>query len=259
MARIYPLFSSSKGNCIYLGDNKNGILIDCGVSCKNVSNSLTVNGIPRDSVRAVFVTHTHTDHISGLNAFMKKVKVPLYAHKENIERMLRDGKIPETADCRELEDIVIVAGFTVEHFATSHDCKPSCGYKVTFPDGKTAAVCTDLGFVSNEVRNSLLGCKLVLIESNYDPERLRRCYYPDILKDRIAGREGHLSNPDCAAFLKELAENGTTHFILGHLSEESNTPELAEYTAKNALLPLECGRDYLLYVARPSGGTAIAF
>ncbi|SDA19153.1 Phosphoribosyl 1,2-cyclic phosphodiesterase [Ruminococcus sp. YE71] len=259
MARIYPLFSSSKGNCIYLGDAHAGIMIDCGVSFKRASEAMSANGLPLEAVKAVFVTHTHSDHVSGLKTLVKKLGVPLYAQADNIASLMSGGKLPDGADCRTLNGSVSVEGFTVVPFVTPHDCEASCGYRVVFPDGKTAAVCTDLGRVTEEVRTGIIGCELVMIESNYDPDRLRTCSYAPYLKQRIAGECGHLSNPDCGRMLAELAQNGTRHFVLGHLSEESNTPELAERSAKNALLPLTFGRDYLLTVAKPCGGSAIAF
>ena len=129
----------------------------------------------------------------------------------------------------------------------------SSGYRFTFSDGKSVAVCTDLGIVTDEVKNSLSGCDTVLIESNHDIDMLKRGPYPPQLKLRILSDNGHLSNNACALTLKELLKGGTVRFILGHLSQHNNLPMLALSTAKQSLLDLgaKCGSDYTLSVAKP--------
>lgn len=129
------------------------------------------------------------------------------------------------------------------------------------PDQKSIAVCTDSGVVTDEIRNAVLGCDAVLLESNHDLDMLKKGPYPPHLKVRILSDRGHLSNNACAAELPALLNGGTTRFILGHLSQHNNTPMLAKATAEAALL--KCGaqnnKDYILTVARPkiSGVTVI--
>jgi phosphoribosyl 1,2-cyclic phosphodiesterase len=130
---------------------------------------------------------------------------------------------------------------------------------VAYPDGKVAALCTDLGEVTETVWQNIIGADLVMLESNYDADMLKSGRYPPELKQRIASDHGHLSNSDCGTYLAKLADEGTAHFILGHLSEENNTPQAAEYSAVNGLLPRVRQQDYMLYVAPPSGGKAVVF
>jgi phosphoribosyl 1,2-cyclic phosphodiesterase len=260
LARIYPLFSSSKGNCIYFGNSENGILIDCGVSCRQICSALADNGLSPESVRGIFVTHTHSDHVKGLTVFLKKYPVPLYAQQRNIDILYEGGKLPIGASCFAIDgEETEVAGFTVTAFKTPHDTPASCGYRVAYPDGKVAALCTDLGEVTETVWQNIIGADLVMLESNYDADMLKSGRYPPELKQRIASDHGHLSNSDCGTYLAKLADEGTAHFILGHLSEENNTPQAAEYSAVNGLLPRVRQQDYMLYVAPPSGGKAVVF
>ncbi len=261
MARIYPLFSSSKGNCTFFGSPEGGILIDCGVSCKRVCEALADNGISPQAVKSIFITHTHSDHVKGLTVFLKKYPAHIYAQQRNLDILFESGKLPQGAECTAIESGAEVssAGFTVSAFATPHDTPASCGYRVTYPDGKTAVLCTDLGEVTDTVWASITGADLVLLEANYDPDMLKSGSYPPDLKSRIASDHGHLSNGECGRRLAMLAEGGTMHFVLGHLSEENNTPEMAAKAAACALLPRERERDYMLYVAPPCGGKAVVF
>lgn len=260
MARMYPLFSSSKGNCTYFGDSEKGIMIDCGVSCKKVCGALADNGLSPEAVKGIFVTHTHSDHIKGLTVFLKKHKIPLYAQHRNIEILEQKGCLPEGTECIAIDGgSYEVAGFCVQMFETDHDTPASCGYRITYPDGKCAALCTDLGTVTDTVWQSICGCDLVLLESNYDPDMLRSGSYPPELKARIASDHGHLSNAECGRNLVKLCESGTMNFVLGHISEENNTPETVERSAVAALSPRVARRDYMLYIARPEGGRAVIF
>lgn len=252
MSRIYPLFSSSRGNCTYVGNKSEGLLIDCGASFSRIREALAGCGIVMETaVRAVFITHEHTDHIKGLRTLSKKLSAPVYAKKQTLDFLIGGGYI---ADGIEVKGEIGLEGCTVRAFSTSHDV-PSCGYRIDYSDGSSCAVCTDLGFVSEEVFSSLIGCKAVLIESNYDNDMLSRCDYPSYLKSRIRSRSGHLSNTDCGRLCAQLIPYGTEKFILGHLSRESNTPERA--LSVNEQLLTEHGfcrnRDYIMTAAPPDG------
>jgi phosphoribosyl 1,2-cyclic phosphodiesterase len=154
---------------------------------------------------------------------------------------------------------ISAAGMEIRCFNTPHDTIQSCGYRIHTQDDKYCAVCTDLGHITEEVDNALLGCRLVLLESNYDENMLRTGGYPLYLKQRILSDNGHLSNTDCAAQVERLIENGTTHFILGHLSQDNNRPEIADSTVQNSLSRYVRGKDYLLGVApvETQGGAVI--
>lgn len=254
MARIYPLFSSSKGNSIYIGTKNEGILIDDGVSFSRLKNAMELNGLSVDSIKAVFVTHEHSDHIKGLAVLTKKIKAPVFAKGLTLEYLLKSGAL--NGEYREMTDGVEVCGARVECFCTPHDARESCGYKVTFPDGRSVAVCTDLGHITEEIEAVLHGTSCVLLEANYDVEMLRNGSYPYYLKMRIFSGSGHLSNTDSGNFAAKLVESGTEKIILGHLSQENNRPEIAENTVVSCLGGFKRNTDYILSVApvETSGG-----
>ena len=144
--------------------------------------------------------------------------------------------------------------------STPHDSAQSCCYRVEQAD-QTVMVCTDLGQITPSIHDALLGCHTVLLESNYDPEMMAHSPYPYFLRRRIVGGRGHLSNTDCAKELVELAKAGTKRFVLGHLSQENNRPELAYQNALTALLEAGAvpGEDFTLWVApRMNSGRIVA-
>ncbi len=247
MARIYPLFSSSSGNAHFIGTPAGGILIDAGVSCRRLVNALRLNDIGPEAVRAVFITHDHSDHVSGLRVFENCFNVPVYASAGTVGWLCDNGHISEG---REIGGGVDVGGYFVTSFRTPHDAVESVGYKIHTPDGKICCVCTDLGHITEEVDSELKGSDLVLLESNYDESMLRNGSYPYILKQRISSSFGHLSNADSSREVRSLIENGTRRIILGHLSRENNTPRIAENTLIRELgSDFVRNRDYMLTIA----------
>ena len=254
MARIYPLFSSSKGNSTYIGTKSEGILIDDGVSFARLKKALDVNGLSVDAIKAIFVTHEHSDHTKGLAMLTKKINAPVFAQGLTLEYLRKSCLI--NGESFELDDSEEICGMSVRCFDTPHDTRQSCGYRVELPDGKSVAVCTDLGHVTDTVEQTLLGTDCVLLEANYDIEMLRNGIYPFHLKTRIFSNNGHLSNADSGAFAARLVKSGTTRLILGHLSQDNNTPELAEATVQRCLNGFVRNSDYTLSVApvETSGG-----
>lgn len=248
MGRIYPLFSSSKGNSTYIGNKQTGILIDAGISYTRLVKALALNEIDISAVKAVFVTHDHSDHINGIKMLSKKTSIPVFAQKCTLESLYDKNYI--TGFAEEMKCPVCIDNMEISCFNTPHDTEQSCGYRINFDDGKSCAVCTDLGYVTDDVYQNLLGANAVLIESNYDEVMLRNGPYPAYLKSRIRSKFGHLSNADCGEFCTELVKNGTTRLILGHLSQENNTPQTARKTVAEKLsAQFEDGSDYLLSVA----------
>ena len=254
MARFCPLFSSSSGNCTYIGAGDGGILIDAGVSAKRIEQALSDREIDPAGIAALFITHEHTDHIGGVRVFAARYGIPVYASAGTLCGMEQAGAC-DHVDTRNMADgdEIAVAGMSVTAFPTPHDTAGSTGYVVTTPDGRRLAVATDMGVVTDRVRRVLCECDAVLIESNYDRRMLEAGPYPYPLKRRIAADTGHLCNDDCAAVLPTLVQSGVTHLFLGHLSPHNNLPALAEQTAKNALdtAGLRAEADYRLRVAEP--------
>lgn len=260
MAKICAMFSGSSGNCTYISSGDDAVLVDAGVSSKQIIAALNDRNFDLGKLKGIFITHSHSDHISGLRVLLGKIKLPVFASKETLGHLLLNGVINNDTPYYDIEDnFVFDSNIAVKFFRTSHDCEGSGGYVFTLPGGDRVAVCTDLGYVSDDIRESLLGCKALVIESNHDVGMLQTGVYPFETKQRILSNEGHLSNVACATELPNLVKSGTTHIILAHLSKDNNTPDLAEVTAKSVLTEngLKSGLDYSLYIAPRCGGKTI--
>lgn len=261
MARIFPLFSGSTGNCTYISSRGGAILVDAGGSYKAIVTALENVGASIDDIKAVAVTHEHTDHIKGLKTLLKKTSLPLIGSAKTLETLADADKIPPTATLVVADKPVEIGGFEIHRFATRHDCEGSSGYTIILPDGQRTAVCTDLGIMTDEVRNALCGCSAVLIESNHDVDMLKRGPYPADLKLRILSDDGHLSNNACAVELPRLLQKGTTRFILGHISQNNNLPTLALSCANATLFESGAHRDedYIISAAKPNFNEVTVF
>lgn len=261
MSRFCSLFSSSSGNASCLVSGDTAILFDCGKNAKQVLLGLRDAGIEPEMIRAVCITHEHSDHISALTVLSGKLGCPVYAPAPVAAYLERCGGT--RSELRVIDDKgACVGDVFLRPFHTPHDSVYSVGYQAHTADDRTVGVATDLGHVTDEVAENLLGCDLVLLESNYDKDMLRVSSYPAMLRRRIAGANGHLCNDDCAAFLPKLVESGTTRLLLGHLSRENNTYELARANAEGRLAAagMVGGRDYRLEIAeRDCVGYLFAF
>lgn len=251
MARFSTLCSSSSGNSAYIGTSEHGILIDAGTNNKQLLISLEKAGLSPDSIKAIFLTHEHDDHVGALKIFASKRKIPVYATGGTLSGLMGKGLLDGSFQTEKITgDGVTVEDMHISFFHTFHDSKESCGYTVELPDAKVG-VCTDTGKVSDEILKRLSDCSLVLLESNYDDTLLDFSSYPLSLKARIRSEHGHLSNKDCAATARALFDSGVRRFVLGHLSRENNTPDRA-FAYTNSVLKRDgavAGRDYLLEVA----------
>ena len=255
-----PLFSGSSGNSTYVGTEEQGVIIDCGVSATAVLSQLEAARIDARAVKAILVTHEHTDHIGGVGVLARKLRVPIYATRGTWEGMgKRAGKLEET------QKRVITAGedfyigeLNVSAFETPHDCLEPCGFVLNL-HGLTAAVATDMGYIRDSWLDAVKGSNIVLLEADYDEDMLMAGSYPYELKRRILGRKGHLSNEDAGKAACELVSAGAQRVILGHLSKNNNFPELAQETCAGILMEhgIRAGRDLMLDVARREGLTGV--
>lgn len=252
MARLLPICSSSKGNSVFIGDTSRGILVDAGCSFKALKDGLALGDISFDAVKLIVVTHEHTDHIKALLQITKHTDIPVYASAGTMKEMLRCGYIQDNGNlhvCSELSSAP--TDIEINWFHTPHDSVESVGYTFSWGEHKIAC-CTDLGHVTEEVRRNLSGSDTVYIEANYEPSLLKgNVKYPVFLKERIASDRGHLSNNDSADFCTELVKSGARNIILGHLSQENNTPSDAFKAVSQRLLSngIKSGIDYTLSVA----------
>lgn len=217
------LFSGSSGNSVYLKYGDDEILIDCGKSCKAICDRLKALGTSIDNIKAIFITHEHSDHLSAIRVLLKKRYIPVYIHKDCCYELydVMESLLPFSGNIE-----VTVGELVVTGFYTPHDSMQSLGYVIKC--GSTyLGVATDMGIVAKNVVRALAGCRAVLIEANYDPEMLKTGPYPPQLKRRVASDRGHLSNDDSALLAAVLANSGTKVVALGHLSLENNMPDIA--------------------------------
>ncbi len=255
MLRFCPLFSSSSGNSVYIGDRSGGVLVDVGRSAKQTNAMLAGLDVDPSFIKGILLTHEHSDHICGLSVFAAKHNIPVYASAGTLLALKNKGILSaKHIDIALNQEKFEIGGLQIEPFKTSHDCADGRGYILTGSDGTTrVAIATDTGYLSTDMFSRLTGCKLVYIESNHDIAMLKSGTYPYTLQKRILSDIGHLSNDACADALRALVNKGTTHFVLAHLSRENNTPEIAFNTATAALNEMGAleNRDYILRVAAP--------
>lgn len=231
--RIHSLYSGSGGNSLLVSAGGANILIDAGKSARSLCLSLKAAGSDIEKIDAIFITHEHTDHIGALEVLLRRHRIAVHMTEQSASRL----PAAVAASLREL--LVLhrtvyeerVGGLTVSSFAASHDSACCVGYKLEFdtPGGsrRSLGYATDTGCVTPQIRDGMTGCEAVVIECNHDVSMLLEGRYPAMLKARILSRRGHLSNDDCAAFASYLADRGTRHFMLAHISRDNNHPSLA--------------------------------
>lgn len=232
--KICCLYSGSKGNCTFVSAGGAKILIDAGKSFKALREALQSIGEDICDIDAIFITHEHNDHISALKTLSHKHAIPIHMLYVSalIFKGCKDEKLCANlqmygGNCFETD----IKDLHVKAFPIPHDSDGAVGYRLTFKNDfgceTSIAITTDVGYVTEAVRENLTGCVAAVLESNHDMEMLKNGPYPYELKKRIASKKGHLSNAECAAFAASLYEGGLKHLLLAHLSEENNLPEIA--------------------------------
>lgn len=238
---VTVLASGSKGNCTLVSSSSTRLLVDAGLCCREILRRLLLSGHHGASIDAILITHEHTDHVGALRVLARKLKIPVYitaATYQEYQRCARDANGQRVnLECRETfsaGSAFQVGDITVTPFTIPHDAIDPVGF--TFrSDGIKIGICTDLGYMPASVRNHLLGCHVLMIESNHDREMLRGGPYPWSVKQRVMSSTGHLSNDALADFLTTDYDGGAEFLILAHLSEQNNHPEIARMTAERAL------------------------
>ncbi len=252
MIKFCSLYSGSSGNSLFIGTERTKILIDAGLSGKRILEALCSIGENPAELSAILISHEHVDHVRGAGIVSRKQNVPIYANESTwnaMENGLGPVKLENRVAFTTGEEFEI-GDICVRPFSIPHDAAEPVGYNF-FVQGKRITTATDIGHMNRELLSYIEGNDLLLLESNHDIEMLKVGPYPWPLKKRILGDHGHLSNENCAKVIAYLAERGTRRFILGHLSQENNFPELAYQTTYNALCEkkIAVGSDVELEVA----------
>src|SRR5579864_2007720 len=241
MVSLKVLASGSKGNATLVCSSKTKLLVDAGLSCRELLRRLLLSGEDPCSLDAVLITHEHTDHVAGLRVLARRLKVPIYitcATYGEYQRCTRDNAghraVVERREDFSSGKAFQVGDISVMPFTIPHDAVDPVGFTFRV-DGMKVGICTDLGYMPASVRNHLRGCQVLMIESNHDVELLRGGPYPWSVKQRVMSRVGHLSNDALADFLTTDYDGGAEFLILAHLSEQNNHPEIARMTAERAL------------------------
>ncbi len=247
---ITTLRSSSKGNCSFVTDGKTKILIDCGVSFKQIKEALANLEQDIAGIDGIVITHEHSDHTKGLGVLSRNTDIPIFANKETWQRMYMSHEGIKDKSIKVHTGVFSIGDIEITPFSISHDAVNPVGY--AFEKGKEkVAYLTDSGTVTPEMAQSVKGAREIVLESNHDINMLKNGIYPQQLKTRILGDYGHLSNDFAGQFAQKLLEWGTEKFILGHLSPENNLPLIARKSFLSYMDKLSAkeGKDFSLTVA----------
>ena len=234
------LSSGSAGNGMVVSDGTTHLLVDIGLSCKQMTERLRAVGIPPEALTAVCLTHNHGDHVSGARVFCTKYRIPLYATQGTYEAMSCDWDDYEAWNIFAAGNRFSIGTLTVTPFATPHDAGESVGYVFSSAE-HSLGLLTDTGHVPEMIKYHLRSCHALVLESNHDLEMLMGSGRPWPIIDRIRGRHGHLSNEQCAEVLAAVAPSGLLEIVvLAHLSADCNTPALARNSARHTLQHCGC-------------------
>ena len=244
------LISGSSGNASLIKNEDTTILIDCGLSLKRLSETLDKLDIDCEDIDALLITHEHSDHIIGAGVLSRKFDIPIYTTEETHKAMnigaIKDYNIKVIDPSLDFE----IGSIGINTFQLSHDATNPIGYSFYDKDKKYSIV-TDTGIITEDILKSIHNSDYVMLEANHDVDMLMYGKYPFNLKKRILSDSGHMSNDYSAKIAFDLLENNTKNFMLSHLSDNNNTPDIAYRTVHNALLEYgaKVGEDISLCVA----------
>ena len=254
--RLYSIASGSSGNSIYVGSDKTHILVDAGVSGKRIEQGLKDLELSPKDLDAILITHEHIDHIGGLGVISRRYGIPIYTTRGTIEGILKTKSIGniDTSLLNEIcyDTSYIIGDVRIDTIKISHDAAMPVAYR--FEVGKKrAAVMTDLGTYDDYTVSNLQNLDAVFIEANHDVRMLEMGSYPYLLKQRILGAKGHLSNESSGKLLTSILHDTMKNIVLSHLSHENNLPDLAYEAVKSEITLGDTkykGEDFEISVAR---------
>lgn len=229
--KIKVFASGSKGNVSLVICDQTKLLIDMGLSCLKVQKHLEDNSLSYQDIDGLLITHSHSDHIKGLETFIKKTDIKIYIPKQMYHEI---KEIVPMDRCIFIEDNFSIDDVHIELIHTSHDTDFSVGYIIEYQN-KTLVYVTDTGYINRKYLRKMEDKNIYFIESNHDEAMLMDGPYPRFLKERVISDRGHLSNKTTAGYLKRITTDNTKYVILAHLSEKNNTKELAFQETKKAI------------------------
>lgn len=256
---IFSLISGSSGNSTLIVQDNALILLDCGASGKKLTQAIESLGFSCSDISAILLTHEHSDHINGAGIMSRRFDIPIYTTAETLDATnigsIKDSNIHTVSPGKDFE----INGVGVMPFSISHDAANPIGFSFALNEGKFSSV-TDTGVITQDIYKQVCDSKYLILESNHDVDMLQFGNYPYQLKRRILSETGHLSNNYAAKIAVKMMENGAEHIMLGHLSQENNTPEIAYKTTENALTAKGgiIGKDINLSVASRYGITRLS-
>ena len=242
---LCPLASGSKGNAVFVSTPDTAVLVDAGLSGIEIQRRMAAVGRSCQELKAIIITHEHTDHVKGAGILSRRFNIPVYITCDTFNACRNLGKIDQV-NFFECGAEFNIGSLAVNPFSISHDACDPAGLTLKHQE-KKIGIATDLGVVTNLVRTHLSDANLLYLEANHDPEMLMAGPYPWHLKQRIQSRTGHLSNQDARDLVAQLSHKDLDHVVLAHLSEENNCPEKAAGQMSKNLDPASTA----LYVAGP--------
>lgn len=256
---IAALNSGSNGNCYYAGNNTEAVLIDAGISRKETEKRMLRLGLSIKNVKAIFISHEHTDHISGLESLSNKYNIPVYiteATAHNCGFIIRKDLVHYFSSHERIK----IGSLTIKAFPKLHDACDPHSFIVQNDDGVCVGIFTDIGKACEEVIYHFKQCTAVFLEANYDEEMLASGNYPDFLKRRIRSDNGHLSNNAALELFCRHKSDKLTHLILSHLSKNNNSPQLAEkifmeHSGKTKIIVATRYHETEIYAVHPISAT----
>jgi len=225
MLEICAIASGSNGNCYYIGNEKDAILIDAGISAKQIILRMKERNLNPAKLKAAFVTHEHGDHMRGVRGVSKKLQIPIYLTTKTNNGAYKKMR-PDYATFFTPGEEIQVGNFTVFSFLKNHDATEPCSFRVEY-EGKNIGIFTDIGEACDNVISHLQKCDGLFLEANYDEKMLWEGSYPYFLKQRVASEVGHLSNDQTFELLENHASKNLKCVFLSHISKENNSPEKA--------------------------------
>lgn len=245
--QVHILASGSTGNSVFIEMGGKKFLVDIGISARRIEQGLAGIGVQAAGLDGVFITHEHSDHIKGLDVFIRRHQIPVYTRPDTWAHIACRNKLPFEC-CRDLGDGMDIGPVKIKPFQISHDAADPVGFCFYHQNNK-CVLATDMGMVTPVVEQSIANADVLILESNHDVDMVKNGSYPYFLKNRILGDQGHLSNHQAGTLLSRIDRKSHMQVFLAHLSQENNIPGLADRTVSAILEKNGCtvGEEIILH------------